>query len=84
MSRLPRHPFANGGRIVAEPSVLIKGFRMICRTRAHEAITNSETHDWADSAVDQAKHHGLTQFGEQVVREAYEGRTKEAAKLRKQ
>lgn len=32
-------------------------------------FTNSESHDWADSAVDQAKHRGLTEFGEQVVRE---------------
>jgi membrane dipeptidase len=32
-------------------------------------LTHSETLDWADSATDQAKHHGLTEFGEQVVRE---------------
>jgi membrane dipeptidase len=32
-------------------------------------LTHSETLDWADSATDVAKHHGLTAFGEQVVRE---------------
>jgi membrane dipeptidase len=32
-------------------------------------LTHSETLDWADSATDAAKHHGLTEFGEQVVRE---------------
>ncbi|HEY7153029.1 MAG TPA: dipeptidase [Gemmataceae bacterium] len=32
-------------------------------------LTHSETLDWADSATDTAKHHGLTAFGEQVVQE---------------
>src|SRR5207249_9188758 len=32
-------------------------------------LTHSETLDWADSATDEAKHHGLTDFGEQVVLE---------------
>src|SRR5262249_12084716 len=32
-------------------------------------LTHSETLDWADSATDEAKHHGLTPFGEEVVRE---------------
>jgi membrane dipeptidase len=32
-------------------------------------LTHSETLDWADSATDQPRHHGLTAFGEQVVRE---------------
>jgi membrane dipeptidase len=32
-------------------------------------LTHSETLDWADSATDEARHHGLTDFGEQVVRE---------------
>jgi membrane dipeptidase len=32
-------------------------------------LTHSETLAWADSATDVAKHHGLTEFGEQVVRE---------------
>ena len=32
-------------------------------------LTHSETLDWADSATDEPRHHGLTSFGEQVVRE---------------
>jgi membrane dipeptidase len=32
-------------------------------------LTHSDTLSWADSATDEAKHHGLTEFGEQVVHE---------------
>src|SRR5436853_557269 len=32
-------------------------------------LTHWETIDWADAATDSAKHHGLTLFGEDVVRE---------------
>jgi membrane dipeptidase len=32
-------------------------------------LTHTETLDWADSATDEARHKGLTAFGEQVVRE---------------
>src|SRR5262245_53371823 len=32
-------------------------------------LTHSETLEWADSATDEPRHHGLTAFGEQVVRE---------------
>ncbi len=32
-------------------------------------LTHSDTLDWADSATDEAKHGGLTEFGEEVVRE---------------
>jgi membrane dipeptidase len=32
-------------------------------------LTHNETIDWADAATDDAKHDGLTAFGEQVVRE---------------
>jgi membrane dipeptidase len=32
-------------------------------------LTHTETLDWADSATDEAKHKGLTKFGEQVVLE---------------
>jgi membrane dipeptidase len=32
-------------------------------------LTHSETLDWADSATDKPKSHGLSKFGEQVVRE---------------
>ena len=32
-------------------------------------LTHNKTLDWADSATDAAKHHGLTKFGGEVVRE---------------
>lgn len=32
-------------------------------------LTHSENLAWADSATDEPKHHGLTEFGEQVVQE---------------
>ena len=32
-------------------------------------LTHNKTLDWADSATDTATHHGLTKFGEEVVRE---------------
>ena len=32
-------------------------------------LTHSKTLDWADSATDEARHGGLTLFGEEVVRE---------------
>src|SRR5438132_12136290 len=32
-------------------------------------LTHSENLPWADSATDKPVHHGLTEFGEQVVRE---------------
>lgn len=32
-------------------------------------LTHNVTLDWADAALDQAKHGGLTRFGEEVVRE---------------
>ncbi len=32
-------------------------------------LTHNDTHDWADAATDQPKHGGLSEFGEQVVRE---------------
>ncbi|MFI1160964.1 dipeptidase [Streptomyces sioyaensis] len=32
-------------------------------------LTHNDTIDWADSATDEARHNGLTAFGEEVVRE---------------
>lgn len=32
-------------------------------------LTHSDNVDWADSATDEPKHHGLTKFGEEVVYE---------------
>ncbi|WP_411134871.1 dipeptidase [Streptomyces sp. C10] len=32
-------------------------------------LTHNDTIDWADSATDEPRHHGLSAFGEEVVRE---------------
>jgi membrane dipeptidase len=32
-------------------------------------LTHNATTDWADAAMDYPRHHGLTEFGEEVVRE---------------
>jgi membrane dipeptidase len=32
-------------------------------------LTHFHTNDWADAATDSARHHGLTRFGREVVRE---------------
>ena len=32
-------------------------------------LTHNVTLDWADAALDSARHGGLTEFGEEVVRE---------------
>ncbi len=32
-------------------------------------LTHADTTDWADSATDEARHGGLTDFGEEVIRE---------------
>ncbi len=32
-------------------------------------LTHAANNDWADSATDESKHGGLTEFGEQVIRE---------------
>jgi membrane dipeptidase len=44
--------------------------RMLYRLGArYMTLTHSQNLDWADSATDEPKHHGLTPFGEQVVLE---------------
>jgi membrane dipeptidase len=44
--------------------------RMLYRLGArYMTLTHSDTIDWADSATDTPRHHGLTPFGEQVVLE---------------
>ena len=44
--------------------------RMMYRLGArYMTLTHVKNTDWADAAGDEAKHHGLTSFGEDVVRE---------------
>ncbi len=47
-------------------NVLAQLYRLGVR---YMTLTHSDTLDWADSATDEAKHNGLTAFGEEVVRE---------------
>lgn len=47
-------------------SVLQRLYKLGAR---YMTLTHSETLEWADSATDEAKHGGLTEFGEEVVRE---------------
>jgi membrane dipeptidase len=48
----------------------IAALRMFYRLGVrYMTLTHSETLDWADSATDQARHGGLTAFGEGVIRE---------------
>jgi membrane dipeptidase len=55
-----------GHSIESSLAVLRMFYRLGVR---YMTLTHSVTLDWADSATDEAKHHGLTSFGEQVVLE---------------
>jgi len=43
--------------------------QLYARGARYMTLTHSKTLDWADSCTDEAKHGGLSKFGEQVVRE---------------
>lgn len=47
-------------------SVLRRLYKLGAR---YMTLTHSATLEWADSATDEAKHGGLTKFGEEIVRE---------------
>ena len=47
-------------------SVLNRLYKLGAR---YMTLTHSDTLDWADSATDEARHDGLTKFGEEIVRE---------------
>jgi membrane dipeptidase len=48
----------------------LAALRMTYRLGArYMTLTHTKNTDWADAAGDEAKHHGLTPFGEEVVRE---------------
>jgi len=55
-----------GGQIDGSLGVL-RGYR--AAGASYLTLTHSKTIDWADSATDDPKHDGLTEFGESVVRE---------------
>lgn len=48
----------------------IENLRRLHRLGAgYMTLTHSDTLTWADAATDEAKHHGLTEFGAEIVRE---------------
>lgn len=48
----------------------IQNLRRLYRMGArYMTLTHSDTLDWADSATDEARHGGLSAFGEEIVRE---------------
>jgi membrane dipeptidase len=56
-----------GGHVIENSLGALRAFyRLGAR---YMTLTHSETLDWADSATDEARHDGLTRFGEEVVHE---------------
>ncbi len=56
-----------GGRVL---NGSIGVLRMLYRLGArYLTLTHNQSHDWADSATDEARHGGLTAFGREVIRE---------------
>ena len=56
-----------GGHAIENSLALL---RMYYRLGArYMTLTHNQTLDWADAATDEARHGGLTEFGEQVVQE---------------
>jgi membrane dipeptidase len=58
---------AEGGHSIEGSLDALSGLRE--RGVRYMTLTHADTHDWADSATDEARHGGLTAFGEAVVRE---------------
>jgi membrane dipeptidase len=56
-----------GGVAIENDLALLRGFYR--QGARYMTLTHSETLEWADSATDDARHGGLTSFGERVVRE---------------
>lgn len=56
-----------GGVAIENSLALLRDFHRL--GARYMTLTHNETLDWADAATDDARHGGLTPFGEQVVRE---------------
>lgn len=56
-----------GGHMIENSLIILHEF--YDRGARYLGLTHSETIDWADSATDEARHGGLTEFGKNVVRE---------------
>lgn len=58
---------AEGGHSIANSLAVLRTlYRLGVR---YLTLTHNENNDWADSATDTPRHHGLTSFGTQVIRE---------------
>jgi membrane dipeptidase len=56
-----------GGHSIANSLAVLRSFHEL--GARYMTITHSRTLDWADAAGDEPKHDGLTEFGEEVIRE---------------
>jgi membrane dipeptidase len=56
-----------GGHAIENSLALLREY--YARGARYMTLTHNVTLDWADAALDSAKHHGLTPFGREVVRE---------------
>ena len=55
-----------GGHAIENSLAVLRMFHRL--GARYMTLTHNDTIDWADAATDEAKHGGLTRFGEQVVR----------------
>lgn len=58
---------AEGGHSIENSLAALRTLRIL--GVRYMTLTHADTIDWADSATDNARHGGLTSFGEKVVRE---------------
>jgi membrane dipeptidase len=58
---------AEGGHSIENSLAALRTLRVL--GVRYMTLTHADTIDWADSATDDARHGGLTTFGEEVVRE---------------
>ncbi len=58
---------AEGGHSIENSLAALRTLRTL--GVRYMTLTHADTIDWADSATDDARHGGLTKFGEEVVRE---------------
>ena len=58
---------AEGGHAIENSLAALRTLRRL--GVRYMTLTHADTLDWADSATDEARHGGMTRFGEEVVRE---------------
>ncbi|KUL42583.1 membrane dipeptidase [Streptomyces sp. NRRL F-4489] len=58
---------AEGGHSINNSLATLRAFHAL--GVRYMTLTHNDNNDWADSATDEPRHHGLSPFGEEVVRE---------------